>query len=82
MNEESVGSKNTHYGKNVTLTMENIQLITNHMRRTRRNFSQTLNIMLQEWDGVTLQIMKMKREQETKRDLNYLEAVSKAKVIK
>ena len=49
-------------GKNVTFTLENIALVRDYMNKTRKNFSQTVNIMLQDWDKITIEIAKHRRD--------------------
>lgn len=66
---------NPKVGKNVTLTLQNLENIMLYQHKTRKNFSQTLNIMLGEWDKFSIMIQKMQREQD-------IENLQKAEVIK
>lgn len=71
-----------HYGKNVTLTLEAIEVVNGYMNRTRKNFSQTLDIIVKEWDNISVQLEKVRKEKELKQNLQYLDDISKAKVVK
>lgn len=79
-------------GKNVTLKNYHVDMIFTYSNRTRKNFSQTLQIILDEWDKLSIIKMKLDaekekkqldlRNQEIKSDAKYIEAVGKGKVIK
>ena len=62
-------------GKNVTLSLKNVEIIRGYMNKTRRNFSKTLNIIIQQWDSISLEIMKIQEKKG-------IDNVLKAKVIK
>ena len=64
-----------YFGKNVSFMASNFQIVQGYMNRTRRNFSATLNIIIEQWDEFSLMIQKMK-------DQKHLENISKAKVVK
>ena len=57
-------TKGKTFGVSVSLTNEAIAIINGYMHKTRRNFSQTLNIIVQEWDNFSIAIEKYKRKQE------------------
>ena len=38
------------FGKNVSLSMKNIEMINDYMQKTRKGFSKTLNLILKEWE--------------------------------
>lgn len=62
-------------GKNVSLKIENLEVVIGYTNKTRKNFSQTLNIIIEEWDKYSLLIQKIK-------DQEYLKNLQKAEVIK
>ncbi len=66
------------FSKNVTLKGKNIDNITDYMYKTRKNFSATLNIIIEQWDMYSIQIEKLKIQSEA----NQIEQLAKAKVIK
>lgn len=43
--------KDTFFGKNVSLSSTNINRIEEHMIKTHRGFSRTLNLILNEWNS-------------------------------
>lgn len=49
------------------------------MQKTRRGFSKTLNIMLQEWDEYSLQIQKLKEKEHMAKVNAHFDKMSKAK---
>jgi hypothetical protein len=53
-------TKELSLGKNVSLLQSNIYLVQDYMQKTKRGFSKTLNIMLQEWDKYSLEIQKLR----------------------
>jgi len=69
-------------GKNVTLKIENIYTIQNYQYKTRRNFSQTLNIIVEEWDKFSIMIDEIKARQKQKDHFDYLDKIRNAEVIK
>ena len=70
------------FGKNVSLKAGNVQIVQGYMNKTRRNFSQTLNIIIEQWDKFSVIIMKYERDKETKKELKELDDMQKAEVIK
>jgi hypothetical protein len=62
-------------GKNVTLQLDNIQIVQGYMNRTRRNFSQTLNIIISEWDNFSIEINKIRANLQS-------DELKKAEVVK
>ncbi|MCP4555946.1 MAG: hypothetical protein GY836_11030 [Herbaspirillum sp.] len=66
------------FSKNVTLKGKNIDNITDYMYKTRKNFSATLNIIIEQWDMYSIQIEKLKIQSEA----NQIEQLAKAKVLK
>ena len=71
--------KDVSVGKNVGLKLRNLVLIQQYMFKTKRNFSKTLNIIIEEWDRFSLEIEKMKREMEVTAEI---EKQKSAEVIK
>lgn len=70
------------FGKNVSFKASNIQIVQEYMNKTKKNFSQTVNIILQEWDTFSIIIMKWKQEQATIDGLKHIDDMKKAEVIK
>lgn len=70
------------YSKNVTLKASNIETIEGFMNKTKQNFSATLNIIIEQWDKITLEMQKVAREQEQLQHLKKIDTIKKAKVIK
>jgi hypothetical protein len=77
--------------KNVTFKLENLMIVEQMMVRTRRNFSQTVNIILENWIRVTKMLDDQKKEsekinadrlKEITRAERYKEQILKAKPIK
>lgn len=65
--------------KNVTLTMTNIEVITQVMDKSRANFSRALNIILDDW----VRMRKTLRNEAEKARLNQeINQISQAKVIR
>jgi len=50
--------------KNVTFEMDNLMAIEELMTRTRRNFSQTLNILIKNWITMQRQLKKVQDDEE------------------
>ena len=69
---------NPRIGKNVTLTLQNLENIMLYQNKTRKNFSQTLNVMLDQWDEYSLVIQKAQEKQE-KIDLKEAEVIKNDK---
>ena len=67
--------KANKYSKNVTLKGRNIECIEAFMHKTRKNFSATLNIIIEQWDTLTLEIIKQQRTQA-------VDNIKQAKVLK
>ena len=59
----------------MTLTLQNFENILAFQNKTHKNFSQTLNIMIDQWDEYSLLIQKIQRQQD-------LDNLAKAEVIK
>ncbi len=70
--------KNQKFSKNITLKGENIETIQDFQYKTHKNFSATINIIVEEWDKYSIIVKKILIEKEAKE----LEAIAKAKVIK
>lgn len=70
------------FGKNVSFKASNIQIVQEYMNKTKKNFSQTVNVILQEWDKFSIIIMKWKQDAETKDQLEKFDQMKKSKVIK
>jgi len=65
---------NLKVSKNVTFEMDNLMVIEQLMTRTRRNFSQTVNILIRNW--VTMNRMY---EEQKKTDDQRVEEIQKTK---
>lgn len=70
------------FSKNITLKAGNIEVITGFMNKTKKNFSATVNIIIEEWDTFSILMMKLKEEQETKNGLDHIGEMKKATPIK
>ena len=66
--------KEMSLSKNISFRARNVQLVINHMNKTKRNFSQTLNIILDEWDKFSLIIQKWNEQQ-------HIDNIKQAKII-
>ena len=73
--------KGMRVGKNVTLEIDNIHTVMNYTYKTRRNFSQTLNIIIEEWDKFSILIEKLKQKQKQEQDFKYLDELKNGKVV-
>lgn len=60
-------TKELSLGKNVSLLQSNIYLVQDYMQKTKRGFSKTLNIMLQEWDKYSLEVQKLRDKERASR---------------
>ena len=69
------------FGKNVSLKLETVRIIQGFMNKTKKNFSQTVNIMIEQWDEFSIVIQEWKRQENVKENLKYLEEQKNAKVI-
>jgi len=67
------------FSKNVTLKGQNIQTIQEYMFKTRKNFSATLNIIIEQWDKLSLQLIEIERAQKLKEEMDN---IKNAKVLK
>ena len=74
--------KDIHVGKNCGFKMQNMILVQQYMHKTKRSFSKTLNIILEEWDRYSLEIAKLKRQAENQKMDEYAADIKKAEVIK
>jgi len=76
--------KEIKVGKNVTLTLDNVIVIEQMMKKTRTNFSKTLNYVLSDWIKVRQMLLQEKKAK--KDDMigisNQIQDIQKAKVIK
>jgi len=61
--------------KNVTLTFNNLENVMLFQDRTHRNFSQTLNIIIEQWEKFRVIIEKLEAQE-------HLDKMQKAEVIK
>lgn len=66
--------------KNITLTMENVNVITQMMAKTRKNFSFTVNYLLEDW--VKVRTYLANKQELTKEEEKPFKDIKKAKVIK
>jgi len=66
-------------GKNVTLTIGAIEIVNGYTNRTKRNFSQTMDIIIKQWDKISIEFKKLKQDIEEQKKV---EDLKKAKVIK
>ena len=62
------------FGRNVTLSMEAIEVIQGYMHRTQMNFSQTTDVIVKQWDRFSLAMEKAQKIKE-------IEELKQAKVL-
>ena len=74
--------KEISVGKNVGLKMSNLRTIQEYQLKTRKGFSKTLNIIIEEWDKITIEFAKIKYKEEDQKLNSKIEDYKKAKVIK
>lgn len=70
------------FGKNISLKASNIEIIQGFMNKTKKNFSQTVNIIIKQWDDYSIFMLKYKRDRETQKELDRFEEMKKAKIEK
>ena len=70
------------FGKNVSLKADNIETITGFMNKTRKQFSATLNIIIEQWDEFSVAMQKLQDEAETQERTDHFNKIQKAKPIK
>lgn len=56
-------ARGLYFGKNVSLRQENIYTVQGFMNKTKKNFSQTLNIIIEEWDKFSIIVQQIKDKQ-------------------
>ena len=49
------------FGRNVTLSMDAIEVIQGYMHRTQMNFSQTTDVIVKQWDRFSLAFEKAQK---------------------
>jgi len=64
--------KDKTFGVSVSLTNKAISTVSGYQNRTKRNFSQTLNIIIDEWDTFSIELMKFKARKEANDKANDL----------
>lgn len=52
------------------------------MNKTKKGFSGTLNIIIQQWDEFSITIMRLQQDQETQKGIDHFDKIDKAKPIK
>jgi len=62
------------FGRNVTLSMDAIEVIQGYMHRTQMNFSQTTDVIVKQWDRFSLAMEKAQKIKE-------IEELKQAKVL-
>jgi len=68
-----------YFGKNVSFKAANIEIIQGFQHKTRKNFSQTLNIIIEQWDKFSIEIQKFQEKLKIEKQVK---DIKKAKVIK
>lgn len=69
------------FGKQVSFKAGVIEIINGYMNKTKKNFSATLNIMVEQWDEFSLVVLNLRKEQETQKGLDRFDEMKKATVI-
>jgi len=64
--------------KTTTFKSENLEIVQGFMYKTKKNFSVTMNIIIEQWDEFSVAMMKLKEEQETKKGLDHIDEIKKA----
>ena len=62
------------FAKNISFKARNINTIQNYMVKTSKNFSQTVNMIIEEWDKYGFIMRQFQKQQE-------LEKLEKAKIV-
>ena len=78
-------AKEICFGKNVSLKIKNIEVVQGFMHKTRRNFSQTMNIIIEQWDNYSVALQKLQEEQDVQQkleDIKHAEVIEKPKTKK
>ncbi len=69
--------------RNATFKLGNLETIHAFMYKTRKNFSATLNIIIEQWDDFSCELEKSKREEkqklETQTRTKHFDQIKKAK---
>lgn len=69
------------FGKNVSLKAGTIEIISGFMNKTKKNFSETLNIIVRQWDEFSVMFMKMKQDSEIQKEIGHFDEIKEAKAI-
>ena len=62
-----VNKRKPTFGVSVSLKRETIEIINGFMNKTRANFSQTLNIIVEQWDEFSIELQKYQENQKRKK---------------
>lgn len=65
--------------KNVTLKLQNLETIMFFQNKTRKNFSKTLNVIIEQWDEYSIMVQKVQEQRELDKEVKNLK---NAEVIK
>ena len=68
-------------GKNVSLNLETLAIVQGYMNKTKLTFSATLNLIIKDWDEISIQLQKVKDQQTLKKNLEYLDELKQATPI-
>lgn len=74
--------RETYFGKNISMKQTNFLIVQGYMNKTRKNFSQTVNKIIEEWDKFSIMIEKYKRQQLKDQTTEYGNDLKSAKVVK
>jgi len=69
------------FSKNVTLKTGNIEIITGFMNKTKKNFSATLNIIIKQWDEISVMLMKQLEDKQIQTEIKQFDEIKEAKAI-
>ncbi|GAH59263.1 unnamed protein product [marine sediment metagenome] len=73
--------KEMRVNRNATFKLGNLELIQDFMYKTKKNFSVTLNVIIEQWDEFSIAIEKARRDQETQKGLEHFDQLQKAKEL-
>ena len=69
-----------NFGKNVSLEAEVIQIVAGYQNKTRKTFSATLNIIIKQWDKLSVELERMQRQEIADKTNTHLNNLKNAEV--
>ena len=71
----SMSERSMYLSKNVTLSTDSFGIVAGYQHKTKTNFSRTLDMIIKQWDKISIEIKKIEAEK-------FGNDLKKAKVIK